>query len=166
MDGPSAFRGASAVMELLRKNSSCCCCITGSSHSFSSHLSALGFGSSARKKSHGRESENVFIHDAPRPCSCGWIGIDWGCLDSLFACDIEAQPSGFQVIHRVQASHRPYEQLGYTGGISQDAQKVRLVSVAGVLPLAVLSCRYCMPRVRFVPTVGRLEARRCGGNAW
>jgi hypothetical protein len=49
---------------------------------------------------------------------------------------------------------RPREQLDYSRGIPQSAQKVRLVSVACVLSLAVLSWRYRVPRIRFVPTVG------------
>jgi hypothetical protein len=45
-------------------------------------------------------------------------------------------------------------QLGYSRGIPQSAQNVRLVSVACVLFLAVLTWRYRVPRIWFVPTVG------------
>ena len=49
---------------------------------------------------------------------------------------------------------RPREQLGYSRGIPQNVQKVRLVSVACVLSLAVLNWRYRVPRIWFVPAVG------------
>jgi hypothetical protein len=46
----------------------------------------------------GRESQNVCVHGAKRLGSRGWLGVDWGCLDAFFPSDIEAEPSGFQVI--------------------------------------------------------------------
>ena len=101
-----------------------------------------------------RQSQNVSLHGAARPSSCRRLDANRSCLDALFPCDTEAQPGGFQVIRCVQASSRFREQLGYTIGIPQGTQKVRFVSVAGVLSLAVLGCRSPVLRIWIVPIVG------------
>jgi len=95
----------------------------------------------------GYASPMVILYGATRPGSRGWIGVDWGCLDALLPCDIEAEPSGFQVVRRVQASSRSRKQLDDTRRVSQGTEKVRLVPVASILSLVMLGVRHCVPRI-------------------
>lgn len=93
--GPSGFFGLVCGFGYFTKRKS-----HGERNNFNSETVGI---SGRRSRDYGRESQNVCVHCATRPGSCDWVGVGWNCLDTFLPCNIEAEPSGFQVIRCVQA---------------------------------------------------------------